>query len=112
MKKENVRLLFNKDKDLFLSDFIVVEFNKKQPSEWPNYLYDRYPKDFGNCDSDWDEWSLAYILNYFMIGCKITDEMKLHVMLELLNIDEYRDEIKKMIRTIDIYYPIRGQELE
>ncbi len=65
MKKENIRILFNTNKDGLINEFRIEEFIKGE--SWPSHLYDTFDKDVGNCMEDWSKWTIADIFFKFYV---------------------------------------------
>ena len=97
MKKENIRILFNKDKDGRIYEFEIAEFVKGDKENCPMHLYEKYDSDIGNCLSYWDEYTLVDII--LNLGYKTRFQSRalgLEFIKELSRVEEFRDKIRSL----------------
>jgi len=91
--KKDIRILYDM-KNGKLDDLIVEEFI--DPSD-KQFLYRSYSRDFGNCLSDWDEWTLSDILIKIFAGIEVPKSLVKKILLELSKVDEWRPELAHWI---------------
>jgi hypothetical protein len=94
--KANARVLWNCDKEGKISDLIVAEFSS---DENPQYLYNKYRFDIGNCLKDWDKWTNAYIIYRMFLTQEFSSiEIRNRAFHELERIKEIRKELMDGIK--------------
>ena len=92
MKKNDIRILWNVDKETSkITDLCVAEF-VGDPEAWPKHLYETYTKDTGNCWVTWKDSNiyaeiLNLVLNYGFKNHSYEDK----ALKEFLKIDEFCD---------------------
>ena len=96
---KDARILWNENyvnKKKYITDFLVTEFIVTESDEGPQYLYNKYHLDIGNCLADyiWITYTPG-VLNLIFFG-----EFDYHdldhrnrVFRELMKIKEYNEEI-------------------
>lgn len=107
LDKKDVRILWKYDLETGkIKDLRVVEFNRenyhrykaeghKGSDAWPMHLYDGpegYTSDIGNCDGDWDEWPMIYVVwKIFVQKSFSSEEVKQIAIREISKIKEFRE---------------------
>ncbi len=107
IKKEDARILWNifggeNDKDGIdkdgISDLVVIEFKKNKVDGLPLHLYEKYLFDIGNCLSDWNEYTLAYLMYRFFLDYRVEGKVITgKILKELVKINEFRYEVTSML---------------
>jgi len=87
--KKHARILLNVKfgKILSLSVENFKEPNKKQ------HLYNEFDSYFGNCLSDWNDWSFPDVLIKLFVSYNVDVGMRKKILFELSKVDEWRPEV-------------------
>ncbi len=101
--KERARILWRYDKDdegTKIADLVVAEFfpnEDHRSDENPKHLYTIFNNDIGNCNLNWELYSLGTIaLIIFGESEFVNRQAKEKAINELLKIKEFRDEFEKL----------------
>ncbi len=87
--KKNARILFN-TKHGKITNFLVEEFDNPESKQ---YLYEEYSLDFGNCLSDWDDWSFSDVLIKIFVSYEVHDTIRKNILFELSKVEEWREHV-------------------
>lgn len=87
--QSNARVLF-KAKHGKIEDLIVEEFSNPESKQ---FLYKKYDLDFGNCLSDWDDWSFSDVLVKIFVSYQVPAEIRKKILFELSKVEEWRPQI-------------------
>jgi hypothetical protein len=89
--KKDIRILYEFNRDTRkMTGFLVAYF--PDPS-YNQQLYRVYSCDFGNCNSDWDEWTLTDVLVKVFVSLHVPFNLREKILLELCKVKEWRPEI-------------------
>jgi len=100
LNKKDIRFLFNTNKQGKISEIIVAEFTEEKN---PQHLYETYSFDVGNCNRNWDKWSLLPLLINFIYTFGFENEaVKLSLLESLMKIKEFRDECEPYFRDMNL----------
>ncbi len=89
--KKNARVLCE-IKHGKIIDLIVEEF-KTDDIESKQYLYKKYSFDFGNCLSDWDDWSFSDVFIKIFVSYHVPGELRKKILFELSKVEEWREHV-------------------
>ncbi len=87
--QRNARILF-RSKNGKITDLIVEEFSNP---EIKSFLYKKYLSDFGNCLSDWADWSLTDVLIKIFVSFEVPFEIRKKILFELSKVEEWRPQL-------------------
>ena len=87
--KANARILFNA-KHGKIEDLIVEEFSNPEEKQ---LLYKIYSLDFGNCLSDWNDWTFPDVLIKIFVSYQVPADIRKKILFELSRVEEWRPDI-------------------
>lgn len=87
--KEHARILFN-TKLGEIQDLIVEDFSSPEKKQ---YLYSDYNSDFGNCLSDWCDWSFSDVLIKIFVSYTASAVIRIKILFELSRVEEWRPHL-------------------
>jgi hypothetical protein len=94
MKKKDIRILWNVNKEREINALEVVQFSTPKENI---HLYDIYLSEIGNCLIDWAEWTLADVLIKIFIKNKVSEFQRKSIFEELCKVDEWNEEMSKWL---------------
>ena len=87
--KKNARILSNHKNGKIL-DLIVEEFESPADKQ---HLYKIYHFDFGNCLSDWKDWTFNDVLLKIFVGYEVPTSLRKKILFELSKVEEWRPKL-------------------
>lgn len=93
--KKNVRILYEVRRlngKGVITDYRVEDFSPDQ-IEKKQYLYKKFSFDFGNCLSNWDEWTLTDVLLKTFVSYHVEPSMKEHIIFQLFTVKEWQEPL-------------------
>ena len=91
IKKKDVRILYNMDKDThIITDLILEEFSENYK---PYHLNKQYRFDIGNANFvDWPHWVFSDVLMHLFVQNECKD--KKSVIKQLLKVEEWKEDLE------------------